>query len=392
MKRIAVIALLCIASLPLLAADHQVTKIDFRSRLPETVLRSQSALTEGRAYSDRDLELAVSRLRRLPFVYDARYKLEGTTLIIDVADEYHFFYDVDVLGETQQSQLNQSELDTGVGGRMYFQPGGILEGAAGSTAGRDESNGSASAQYAHYGIAGTRAFASLSVTRALGGVFGDSDIQPRLTLGYPLSLEQTVSFAASQTGFRDTQSFAAISRPLRTTVTDNIFELHWTYDTTNDPFFATRGRTLTVFPTYRRFNDHFEGFSIHTILTNEERGSETSANASFQNFLTIGSRTALVAGLSVRNGRVRGTQTFETGVVRPIKRTNVDQEASLLLVHNLFDSSALNDSRHRFEAGITYARENVTRGKLLRHYSEEIGYVYRNRWGAVHLTAVRTPR
>jgi outer membrane protein assembly factor BamA len=392
MKRIALITLLWLAALPLLAADHQIAKIDFRSRLPESILRSQSTLTEGRAYSDRDLELAVSRLRRLPFVYDARYRIDGTTLIIEVADEHHFFYDFDVLGQTLQIQLNQSSLDTGIGGRLYIRPGGILDGAVGSTTGRPGSNGSANLQYSQYGIAGTRAFVSLSLSRALGGVFGNSGIQPRLTIGYPLSLTQTVSFAAWQTGYRDTQSFAAISRPLRTSVVDHNFEIRWTYDTTSDPLFATRGYTLAVIPMYRRFHNHFEGFSIHTIQTNDERGSETGATASFQNFWAVGSRTAVVAGLSVRNGRVRGTQTFETGLSRRTRRTNEDDEASLLLVHNFFDSSALSESRHRLEAGVTYARENVTRGKLQSRVSEEVGYVYRNRWGAVHLTAVRTAR
>jgi hypothetical protein len=388
MKRIAVVILLGIIAVPLLAqARHQVARIDFRSRIPAKILKTQSALAEDRSYTDAELELAMSRLRRLPFVYAAHYTLDGNTLVIDVADEYHFFYDFDVYGQSS-TRNNPSSLDTGIGGRMYFQPGGVFQGSVGGVAaGSEQSLASVNAQYSHYGIAGTRAFASIAVTRALGGVFGDSDIEPHLILGYPLSLSQTVSLVASHHGFHDSQSFAAISRPLRISIVSNTFELHWIYDTTNDPLFMTRGRMLTFFPSYERQSNLFEGFTGHTIQGNRFKGNETAWNADFSDFVPIRARTVLLGELSGRAAHISGTNTFENQTSFDSSIRNSDATALVLVAHNFFDASAETTTRRRIEGGVGYTVEK-NGARTAKYELAQFGYVYRNRWGAVHLTAV----
>jgi hypothetical protein len=388
MKRIVVVILLGIIAIPLLAqARHQVAKIDIRSRIPAKILMTQSALAEDRSYTDAELELAMSRLRRLSFVYAAHYTLDGTTLVVDVADENHFFFDFDLYGQSS-TRNNPSSLDAGLGGRTYFQPGGVFQGSVGGVAaGSEQSLASVSAQYSHYGIAGTRAFASVAITRALGGVFGDSDIEPHLIIGYPLSLSQTVSLVAFHQGFHDSQSFAAISRPLRLAIISNTFELHWTYDTTNDPLFMTRGRTLTLFPSYAHQFHHFEGFSIHTIQVAEFKGSETGWNADFRQFRTLGARTVLLGELSGRSANVSGANTFEDRAPFHSSVRSSDATALVLLAHNFFDATAESETRRRIEGGVGYTVEK-TDGRTQKYELAQLGYVYRNHWGAVHLTAV----
>src|SRR5438552_14863855 len=182
MNRTLIVTLLCVLAAPLFAASHEITRIDFRSRVPAAILRSQSALAENRSYTDEELEVAAARLRRLPFVFDVHYAIEGTTLVIDVLDEHRFFYGINVQGETSGHQTNQSTLNTGIGGRMYVPSGGVFEGGAGDIAGSNETVGSVSAQYSQYGIAGTRAFATPSLRRSVRGVFGACDLEPPVTI------------------------------------------------------------------------------------------------------------------------------------------------------------------------------------------------------------------
>src|SRR5438132_6515722 len=55
------IALVLLWAAPLLAqSQHQVFKIQFQSRLPATILLSQSMLTENRSYTDEELQLAMA--------------------------------------------------------------------------------------------------------------------------------------------------------------------------------------------------------------------------------------------------------------------------------------------------------------------------------------------
>ncbi|MGL1102799.1 hypothetical protein ACSTLM_01140, partial [Vibrio parahaemolyticus] len=90
-------------SLPLLAQDarHQVFKIDFRSRIPRSILLSQSGLSEDRTYTEEELQVALARLRRLPFVYSASYTIEASTVVFDVAEERRVFYDVGLMASEQ---------------------------------------------------------------------------------------------------------------------------------------------------------------------------------------------------------------------------------------------------------------------------------------------------
>ena len=390
MKRSLTAVLLCLLTAPLLAGTHAITKIDFRSRIPTTILRSQSLLSEDHTYSDEELDLAVARIRRLPFVYDARFRVEGSTLVVEVADEHHFFYGVDLLGETS-NRLRDSYVDTGIGGRMYVRSGGVLEGGFGNLSGHDDNIGAANLQYSQYGIGGTPLFASLAVNRSLGGVFGKTDLQPTLTIGMPLSLSQTLSLVALRQGYHDEHEFALVPRPLRVEQFSETLELHYRYDTTNDPLFATRGRALEIVPSYGREKNLFESFVFRpstgtTIFSEFSRLQDRAVTLHAENYWRAGERTSLIGGVAARARRAEG-HVESNGIVRPSEHSDKLASASLLLAHNFFDAGSLTDTRHRIEGGVDYVIDHYAPGRMQRYYELELAYVFRNRWGTVRLTA-----
>lgn len=393
MKRSLMAVLLCLTALPLLAESHTITKIDFRSRIPANILRSQSALSENRDYTDDELELAVSRLRRLSFVYDARYHVDGSTLVIDVSDEHHFFYGVNLLGETQV-HLHNSFLDTGIGGRFYVPSGGVAEGSIGNLAGRDENIGAANIQYTQYGIAGTRLFASASLSRSLGGVFGTTEVQPALTIGAPLSLTQTLTLVAYGQGYQHESHFALVPRPLRNEHRRRALELHWRYDTTNDPFFATRGRSLEIAPGYIHDNDLFEGFSTPPlrIFTEHVHDNQTVLNVAGENYWRVlNDRTMLIGGVTARLRRHDST-TDHADFITGSTFTFTEKQAgvSLRLAHNFFDRGEATDTRHRLELGFNYVFDRFAPNRDQRYLETQLAYAFRNRWGTVRLVLSRS--
>src|SRR5205809_930310 len=133
MKRMFTLMMILIAT-PIFAQSprHQVFQIIYHSRIPVSILRSQSMLAEDHTYTDQDLQLAMARLRRLPFVYSVNYALEGSTLAIDVADENRVFWSFDSNLMGGRGLPGFSFLETGVGGRYDLGWGGVAEGTLGA--------------------------------------------------------------------------------------------------------------------------------------------------------------------------------------------------------------------------------------------------------------------
>jgi len=64
--------------------------------------------------------------------------------------------------------------------------------------------------------------------------------------------------------------------------------------------------------------------------------------------------------------------------------------ASVRLVHNFFDNTALTDTRHRVELGLNYVVDRYAPSRQQRYLEEQLAYVFRNRWGTVRLTLSRS--
>src|SRR5512134_4004897 len=72
------------------------------SNIDQDIIRSETRLEEEKSYTEEDFRQGVYRVRRLPFVTDAVYRIEpgvtggGTTLVIRVLDTTAVYYGLDV--------------------------------------------------------------------------------------------------------------------------------------------------------------------------------------------------------------------------------------------------------------------------------------------------------
>ena len=262
MKRLLAALLLCTA-LPVAAETrHQIGKIQFQSRVPTNILLSQSALAEDRTYTDQDLQVAMARLRRLPFIYSVFYKIEGTTLVVDVIDHWRVYYNIG--SSVQAANIggggSGGSLSGELAGRHYFPWGGVIDGGVGSQTQSHLYAGAWRLDYAQYGIAGTRLAAQVGFSHPTS----PHNYAPRFLLAYPLTLRQSI---VAQ-GNRETSSQVSRSVSPGATVSgyrqkDSLrdAEIDWRWDTTNDPLFTTSGAMLSLGPMSNKQTHFFETFS-----------------------------------------------------------------------------------------------------------------------------------
>lgn len=393
MKRVFLVLLLLIA-LPARAQErHAIDKIEFRyTKIPSRILLAQTMLTEGRTYTDEELELAVSRLRRLPFVFSAHATLDGTTLVVDVSDEHRFFYDLNGSGERFDND-DEGQLDTGIGGRWYFNPGGVLEASIGSV-GYTQGGGADSrtnVQYTQYDLFGTRAFLTVGVARDDFPHY-HSDFSPHVTVSVPLSLRNTVSLTALRESYDTTiEVLGEDFFPFRITTDRDSLEAHWTYDTENDPLFTVRGQKLDVAPYYARINSHFNVFGGPSVRINDNEGSQRGARATAEQYWTLSPRSTLFAGVQAAYDRTNFSfagPDFDTG------NTTTGKQAAIAAGwgHNFFDFGDPTRTNHqRVEAGATYFvdRFSSDHGSFNDHTVElNASYIFRHRWGTIRATAL----
>ncbi len=350
---------------PLFAqTGHLVSRIDVRGgRAPAALIISQTALEVGRTYSDRDLEIAVARIRRLPFIYDARYSMEGETLILEIDTVTRFFADVDVEGSSFPGD-NRAIAVVGGGTRLYVGSGGVAEVTLTKLLAEGGSGRNLGLEYSHYGIAGTRLFASASILQSF---FNDEGFEPdptwNVAVGYPLTIRQTLTASASGQGFTSESSFGDSPGPNVSVGSQRSLDLRWTYDTTDDPFFALQGLVINVTPSLTDVESEFEGFTlsfpgpVFTPATRQSEGTITRFNADATKYWPIGERNVLLASLDVLNESSDITGTFNG---QPVGQQNPDTDVISLTLgaaRNLFDWSApLDHQRHRIELGFRASR------------------------------------
>lgn len=388
MRRLLTIFLL-LAAFPIAAETvrHQISKIEFRSRIPASVLLTQSALAENQTYTDDELDIAMARLRRLPFVFSAVYTVNGSTLVVDVADEYRIFAHVDSLLQGINSTTSGYGVMNNSAGARYALPwGGVVEGAYALEATNDSNQKGWSASYQQYGLGGTRLFADFGVVR--NG--SEATTSPHLTIGYPLTLRQTVAVTASRSGNTIDERFGVAGHYVNSTKFKTV-EAQWFWDTTNDPLFATRGLKLGAAQgviQQRNFLQSTLG-SGALLFFNESRTNASTTHLNAARFWPIG-RGAITADVDTlfQRGHIDFRDSDTTSFARA--GSNVRQStADVGFVYNFFDSFT-SESRHRleFSVGIFDLSSNTNHRKDSQNYSDvRIGYAFRKRWGSLHFVA-----
>jgi len=395
MSHRATLFLFFLLALPL-AAQQRVTRIEVSGTVPAEIVISQSALAEGRSYSESDLDAAVARIRRLPFVYDARWTLDGDTLRIDVTGTSRVFTEVDVIS-TQSDFVDDTTTFLG-GGARQFLGSGMLEGAVNTILDDFGDAARAELSYSHYGIGGTRLFATAGVNAPLrqSDAF-DPDPTWQLTVGYPLNVRQTLTASALRSGFDANISGFDLPGPVTSEQEGLALELRWAYDTSDDPFFARRGSILTADHTWRSSDEAFASVimvpptSPEITRTRLERDGR-SIGVDARQFWSVGSRSTIFGGVGVSRGEEK-VRYFEVGgpVVRGESETTLST-VSLGFGHNFFDrSGAVADGRHRVEllASATRRHEDEVVFDLTDNEQvAELSYLYRRRFATVRMSVM----
>lgn len=257
-------------SIPLVADDAPapllfIERIEVRNakRVSRDVVVAESRLREGHEYSEAELRDASTRLSRLPFLLSVDFALEKGTdrgrhvLVLTINETRPFFFLVDA-----QANYNDEDnsLDTDFNGRsssgdtlalgyrrFVGRRGAVHVGLAVSGQERERAKDytSLAIGYTQYDLFGTRAFATLNLKKPFEGYGGG--ISPQLVVGVPLSANQTLTLQYDETRFAG-QTRILAGQEYSSKSENRLVTARWSYNTTNEPFFPTRGTLLHVTP------------------------------------------------------------------------------------------------------------------------------------------------
>jgi hypothetical protein len=397
MHRRVILFLMLLVAVPLLAqTQHLVSRIDVRGNVPAAIVQSQSALAAGRSYSDKDLEVAMARLRRLPFVFDARYTIEGETLVVEVDAVNRFFAELDASGIGYEGRQTGGASVAG-GARFFLGSGGVAQARATEIVTEGDDGSLFDADYSHYGIGGTRLYAAAGVSQSVShDDHVDFDPTWRLTLGYPLTVRQTLSASYSDEGFSSRRSLPVFPVPLESSGDRSLLSLRWTWDTSDDPYFARNGLTISAGPTWSDASSRFDGAIIFApdgpsaILSYRSDVTSTALAVEARKFWATGTRGTWFSGLSADRTRSEH-DTEEIGIP---EQQHYDSDTNTVAVtagyaHNLFDWNARPGTRQRLELGATYSRQTFDQpffsGVTVDSTALHAAYVLRRQFATVRL-------
>ncbi|MEW6368011.1 MAG: hypothetical protein AB1714_25575 [Acidobacteriota bacterium] len=244
------------------------------------LVRTETRLDLGRAYSERDLILALRRVSRLPFVLSADFSLAkgltyGTyTLVIEVRETYPLFVqyektvvktspteDARALGYGPAPEVTGTGQNIALGGRFSVGAYGlgylvVSREAAPDAQERLPATG-LNVGFSHYRLTRKNIFlnVNLQVTArrtgermddlvwSSGTITIDRPVSPSLTVSMPVLKNHWISFDASYLRERQAYDFASSDLPFQDRMTDSRLQMNlsWYYDTTDDLLLPRRG-------------------------------------------------------------------------------------------------------------------------------------------------------
>jgi hypothetical protein len=348
-----------------------VERIDVRNtrRASPAIIRAETRLHEGQTYTEADFREASYNVARLPFVLRAEYSLEKGSrrdayiFVITVIETKPLFFDVDIHGFFGK-HTSTEEGDLVVGGRMFAGSRGVFHAAVGSLRPIGGGGGTdvrtIQAGYTQYDILGSRAFANIDVTRTFTGFNSSARPDVSVLFGVPITGIQTLSLNVG-TSKEVVESYFLLGQRLRIVGTTRAASLTWSYNTTNSPFFPTRGETLDAALAQTRTT--FDGLPV-------------DPSGSSSNRLSSGSLTAAkyweLSELDSISGRVQGQLTgghyaqssAQAGNLTRTSRGDLES-VTVDFSHSLFDEKttrAIGDSRIDVSAAIARSANRFTPG------------------------------
>lgn len=371
------------------------------SRVDDTIVRAEARLVEEQMYGDEDFRQAVYRIRRLPFVADAVWRLEpgvtagGTTLIITIHDVAVAFYDVTGFAHRQADGETVKDYSAIIGGRWMLNNLGVLEGAFQK---QDYVEGiNFGMAYRAYDIMGTGGYATGVLTKRFKTKVREYDPTYVLTLGYPLTQKQSVTLTVSHGRSSVTTEFDVNNdddededddsdQEDNVELTDgdalSFATLRWWYESIDDPIFATRGLQVSAGPNWARGELTREAYSaalrekLLTELTSESFGLGFDAVA----YHTLFGRTV---------GFVRFNGTGQDNRDSDSQTLTGQAGAGLAFDFHTHEESALRKFKARLEVSGTYRKTQIERPELpeitVNDNSAEAAFVMRHGWGTLRL-------
>jgi hypothetical protein len=238
------------------------------------IVVSESLLKEGQSYAEADFRIAIRRIKRLPFIIEADFTLkEGTArgryeLVVAVEETRPIFANLETernVGGELPIELNlpfpQPDVNFGgdslLGLRELVGSTGLVFATVGS------SHSFSQVGYTHYDLFGDGSFATVALAYdPIGHRF-----TPALSAGVALTVNQ--SLRATVSSLKSHES----SGSFRLDFDDRTAEFDWLYNTTDDPFFATRGNAAEAALIEQSFDDRFKELDGSTSRSGERIGT-----------------------------------------------------------------------------------------------------------------------
>ena len=335
--------------------------IEIPSGIPDRILVSETRLTAGNAYTADEIRQAVHRIRRLPFVYTATYRLEpgdapgASRLVLTVAPSKRFNTTLDLMYQGEE-RFNFGIITPNAAYRTFLGASSfdVTLGAFSVTNGGGDFR-NLTLQYSGYDLFGTRAAVQLALAKA---VASDErpDLSPTVRIAVPLT--QVQSIVGNYNSFRqeNTFNFGIQDIPVTSSFERAIAELLWVYETTDDPLFTLRGTTLAAGPRailIEAISPRVDG-TIVSAIERDERQIGLTFNG--QHFFPFGEKFALRAAADGFGARQRSeTRVFD----RESRSSTVETQLFFGAVRNFGpffgpDESGGTPGRHRLEGGVAY--------------------------------------
>jgi len=393
------------AALALIAATASaksvlIERIDVNAakRISPEIVIAETRLDAGKSYTDEQIEQAVNRVRRLPFVLFAAAELkpgstpEARVLRINIEETANFNWSLgmDAVAHQRGGSGNGADVRGGVG--YHFFPGrhGMLDAFVADTNEAIVANTlrEGGVAYNGWGLFGTRAYGSVAV----GTVFrtnGRHDVNPSALLGVPLTRTQSIEASFARTTSRLERSASGIADPIRSSSRITDYALTWLLQTTNDPYFARDGFDLRAGPAWER-----DKLELPFVLTFPKPAHVIEDKTSQRHLLFIagGAKYWPLRESSAAWVRADATTRRVTGTTNgnafPAQRQNVG-DVLVGLAHDFNrELGESGQSRTRLEFGLGYHVDRIRPGSTRDNTGPEveIGYAYRNRFGLVHIT------
>jgi outer membrane protein assembly factor BamA len=367
-----------------------VERVDVRNlrHAGREVILTEARLHEGSSYSEAELRDANDRIERLPFVLDAQFALEkgsrrdAFVLAITIEEARPFFYGVDFTlfhsNDDPAIVVPSDERLSSVGFRFFTGRSGMFHIALGEReyiSSHDSRTGTIGAGYTQYGLFGRDAFATVNLSIAVNGSSNRS-LLPELVVGIPLTPTQTLTVSAASSVVQFPSANEYRRRALR---------VEWSHNTTNHPFFPTRGTLLSAGPLVAWDDDRYRTYTF-----GPDQSTFRDVREKTHTF-GVGLTAAHYWELTERNSfSVRGeTDLRRTEGTRDDLRISDDYtpgSAGIRFSHSLRSREEAREGDSRIEAALQY-RSGRKDYYIERNHSTfaSVDWVFRNAWGAVRL-------